>query len=310
MPKVTAIITTFNRSNFLEKAIDSVLSQSFRDFELLILDNSSEDNTKEVVHSFEDSRIKYILHEPIGISEQRNLGLNQAKADFVAFLDDDDFWLPNKLQDQYDQITKSEEIALVYGAYFFFDGDVRSKVFHSKQFTDYFEPLLANVDGFCASASNPMLRLSAAKEVQGYKDWIKSGEDYYLYIELSKKYSFIYVDKCLLAIRDHQGPRLIGRLGDRITLEEEILARFGEELSAKTKLFLLRKIAGKYVRNGDAVKGRVLLWRLLASEKFWLDARAWAQFLLTFAGTSGYSYVHNLLSRRKQRKMNMANEYL
>src|SRR5262245_17522490 len=122
MPRVSAIITTFNRPQFLQKAIRSVLTQDDPDFELLVLDNSSTDNTPEIVKSFQDPRIRYIRHEPVGISRARNLGVKESRGEFIAFLDDDDEWLPGKIRVELSLFQKgNDRVALTYGGFQWFN---------------------------------------------------------------------------------------------------------------------------------------------------------------------------------------------
>ena len=102
MPTVTAVIVTFNRAQFLGEAIQSVLNQTYANLELLVLDNSSTDNTPEIVGNFSDSRISYLRHSPRSISESRNLGLSEAKGEFIAYLDDNDGQFPQHPQHQGD----------------------------------------------------------------------------------------------------------------------------------------------------------------------------------------------------------------
>jgi glycosyltransferase involved in cell wall biosynthesis len=95
--KVDVIIPTYNRGEFLQAAIGSVLNQSFRDLTLLVVDDASNDDTQSVRKAFDDKRIKYIRHTVNrGEAVARNTGLSNGDAEFVAFLDDDDEWLPEK----------------------------------------------------------------------------------------------------------------------------------------------------------------------------------------------------------------------
>lgn len=101
MPKVSVIIPTYNRAKFLKRAINSVLNQTFKDFELIIVDDGSTDDTSEVIYNFGDSRIKYIRYEKNkGAAVVRNTGIKNAKGDFIAFQDSDDEWLSQKLKKQ------------------------------------------------------------------------------------------------------------------------------------------------------------------------------------------------------------------
>jgi glycosyltransferase involved in cell wall biosynthesis len=101
MRKVDVIIPSYNRTSFLRKAITSVLNQSFTDFAIIVVDDCSSDNIKPLLESFQDDRIKYVRNEVnMGEGRARNIGVSNATADYVAFLDDDDEWLPAKLKMQ------------------------------------------------------------------------------------------------------------------------------------------------------------------------------------------------------------------
>ena len=100
MPRVSVIITTYNRAHLVSQAIQSVLDQTFRDFELIIVDDGSSDDTEAVVRGFNDPRIRYIYQENKGISGARNTGIRNARGRYIAFLDSDDLWLPTKIEQQ------------------------------------------------------------------------------------------------------------------------------------------------------------------------------------------------------------------
>lgn len=99
MPEVSVIIPTYNREHTLKRAIESVLSQTFKDFELIIVDDCSIDDTKDLVEGFRDERIVYVRHEQnVGPAAARNTGIKRARSQLIAFLDSDDEWLPEKLR--------------------------------------------------------------------------------------------------------------------------------------------------------------------------------------------------------------------
>lgn len=101
MLKVSVIIPTYNRAKLVDRAINSVLVQTFKDFELLIVDDVSTDNTQQIVEQFRDERIKIIHHQKNkGGSAARNTGIKMAMGEYIAFLDDDDEWIPTKLEKQ------------------------------------------------------------------------------------------------------------------------------------------------------------------------------------------------------------------
>lgn len=299
-PRVTAVITTFNRAHFLGDAIKSVLGQTMPDFELLILDNSSRDATEDVIRSFSDPRIRYLRHEPMPISPQRNIAINMARGEFVGFLDDDDVWLPHKLDAELAVFAQHDEsVALVYGGYQFFDERgvfafqkplVHGKVLHS---------LLLERDGFCASASNPLLRRSVVQALGGYDDDVKSGEDIHLYLRLARDWMVEFTDEIVVSIRQHDGPRLIDNMEARILLEERVLRDFDDVMDDNLRIRFLKKIGGKYVRMGDMNRGREKLRCAIAMQP--TNVEAIGQYLASFLGPSAYFGIHRRLLGLKKR---------
>lgn len=117
-PRVSVILPTYNREATLGAAIQSVLDQSFRSFELIIVDDASSDATEQLVGSIDDARISYLRHQNnSGGSAARNSGLKAAKGELLAFQDSDDRWLPEKLERQVAQLDANPEIGLVWCPY-------------------------------------------------------------------------------------------------------------------------------------------------------------------------------------------------
>ena len=114
MEKVSIIIPTYNRADVLVTSIQSVLQQSYTDFELLIVDDGSTDNTDIVVESIHDDRIRYLkMPENKGVAAARNEGIRQAKYDYIAFQDSDDHWKPEKLEKQMACLTQKPACSTV-----------------------------------------------------------------------------------------------------------------------------------------------------------------------------------------------------
>jgi glycosyltransferase involved in cell wall biosynthesis len=116
-PKVSVIIPTYNRSKVIGRTIESVLGQTLPDFELIIVDDGSVDETRDVVNNFNDDRIRYIWQTNQERSVARNTGIAASKAPYITFLDSDDLFLPNKLADQYEMLEKFKEIDWVLGGW-------------------------------------------------------------------------------------------------------------------------------------------------------------------------------------------------
>ena len=116
IPTVSIVIPTYNHSKFISKALESVINQTYKNWEAIIIDNNSTDNTDKVINQYNDPRIKYLKIDNNGvIAKSRNLGINEAKAEWIAFLDSDDWWTKDKLEVCLSKIDKN--IDFIYHAY-------------------------------------------------------------------------------------------------------------------------------------------------------------------------------------------------
>jgi len=123
-PLVSVIITTYNRADLIAEAIRSVLDQTYQNFEIIVVDDGSTDNTKEVVRKFDDNRIKYIYTANWGgPARPRNIGIKRARGEYMAFLDADDYWKENKLEIQLKHFNSPEIVSV--GAHAIKIGDLR-----------------------------------------------------------------------------------------------------------------------------------------------------------------------------------------
>lgn len=114
MAKVSVIIPTYNRGNLIARALDSVLAQTFKDFDVTIIDDGSTDNTKEVIKPYE-GKVNYIYQKNGGISAARNRGIAESTGQYIAFLDSDDYWAPQKLEVQSKVLDDHPKVGIVYG---------------------------------------------------------------------------------------------------------------------------------------------------------------------------------------------------
>ena len=114
-PIVSVVIPTYNRAAFLQRAIQSVLHQTYQHFEILVIDDGSTDETEEVVNRFQDARIRYLkLEENTRGRKARNVGIKESRGQWIAFLDSDDTWLPKKLEHQLSDIASTDEPLLCF----------------------------------------------------------------------------------------------------------------------------------------------------------------------------------------------------
>lgn len=113
MPKVSVIVTTYNRKEYLTETIQSILNQTYQDFELIVIDNFSNYDFYALIESFKNEKIIALQNQNNGIiAINRNIGINQAKGEYIAFCDDDDIWIQNKISKQMDVFDKDKSLVL------------------------------------------------------------------------------------------------------------------------------------------------------------------------------------------------------
>jgi len=185
MPFFTVIIPTYNRADLIEVAINSVLQQSFTDFEIIVIDDASQDDTEKVVSKFSDTRIQYLKNERnLERSRTRNKAINLAKGNYITFLDSDDYYLENHLQNFYDEISS---VKIKSAMFFCNKKTLENKVISSNLFL----PILENpVEYFLLIPVMP-LQVCLSKEIllkHQFNPGIYINEDSLLWMEIASEY--------------------------------------------------------------------------------------------------------------------------
>ncbi|MEM7431054.1 MAG: glycosyltransferase [Pseudomonadota bacterium] len=149
MPKVTVVMPAYNVSQFIEGAINSVLEQSYADFELLIVNDGSTDDTLAICQGFDDSRIRIIDQQNRGLAGARNSGIREARGTYVAFIDSDDLWRTDKLEQHVRHLDTHPDVGVSYSASQFMEED--------GTLMDLFQsPRLDNIDADHVLCRNPV----------------------------------------------------------------------------------------------------------------------------------------------------------
>ena len=193
---IDVIIPTYNRRHTLGRAIDSVLIQSLKPAEIIIVDDGSTDGTQELI-SINYPDITYIKSENKGVSAARNLGIKHSQSDWLAFLDSDDEWLPNKLEKQSAAISNQKEYKVVHcDEIWFRNGNrVNSKIKHQKYGGSIFEKCLP----LCVvSPSAVIIHRVLFKELGLFDENLPACEDYDLWLRICALYPVLYLDAPLL----------------------------------------------------------------------------------------------------------------
>lgn len=309
--KLTACITTFNRPDFFKESLNSLLNQTNKNFKILILDNGSDSATEKIIDNLskDKNNFFYKRHNPMPISEQRNLALSLVETKYLGFLDDDDFWHKNKVQQFLNFLNEinQKDIALWYSGFKFFK-DVNYERVYSNKIIDSnsdLRSLLLQRGDFTGSASNPIINVKFAKQLNGFDNKILTGEDYEFYLRLSKKNIFFFSNKSLTYIRQHKGSRLGGRLRDYIRTEIIIYRNFCG-LYPEVDQILVRKIATKLIRINKSITAR----KLINIKKIYFNREYFINFFIyiaSFFDADLYYFIHKNfldLAKKLRRKNN------
>lgn len=258
MPKVSVIIPTYNREKYLPEAIDSVLNQTFQDFELIIVDDGSTDNTKEILKPYL-SKIRYIYQKNKGPSAARNTGIRYSTGEWIAFLDADDIWLLYKLKLQVKYLEEHPDIALVYADLGVFNekGVIEKNHYLSRKIsrpTGYiFQELVMRP---LISTITVMVRKSIFDTVGLFSEDLLIGEDYELWLRIAKNYKIGYLPKVVAMYRIHklsiiQGDfNILQGIPGEIKVVEKMLNRYPEEKRKLNRFKYRRRLSRPYFGIG------------------------------------------------------------
>ena len=205
MTKVSIIIPVYNAEKTILETIQSVQSQSFTDWELIVIDDGSSDNTVTIIEEIQESRLQLFCYENAGATVARNRGLAQAQGNFIAFLDADDLWSEDKLVLQLVALQKHPDAGVAYCWTSFIDEQgkvffLQKPVWH--QGNVYPELLLRN---FLACGSIPLIRKEAIAAVGEFDPHLKSCQDWEYWLRLAKYWSFVLVPQHLVFYRQSSG---------------------------------------------------------------------------------------------------------
>ncbi|MBI4430618.1 MAG: glycosyltransferase [Candidatus Omnitrophica bacterium] len=201
-PKVSIVLVTHNRPSYLQEAIESVASQTFEDWELLIFDNGSDDKTAMLVKSFvkEDNRIRYFFQDNIGISAARARAISYVSGDYVAFLDDDDLYYPKKIESQVCFLDKNPKIGMVYSYVDMVDENKKFIRTWPDNPVKNFEGLVAD----CVIQPNSVLvRKKCFDTVGTFRIDLKGSDDYEMWLRISRFFTMDFLPEIVGQYRRH-----------------------------------------------------------------------------------------------------------
>jgi glycosyltransferase involved in cell wall biosynthesis len=193
---VSVIIPTYNRANTIRKAIESALFQTYRNCEIIVIDDGSTDETENIVFSINDNRLLYHKIVNSGANVARNTGLKKAKGEYIAFLDSDDEWLPDKISKQMELIML-HDVDVVYSGFVCINEKGESlRNVYPVEYQNFFVELI--VSNYIGTLSTLIVKKSCLLEVGGFDESLPSCQDWDLYIRLAMHYRFKAVNALLV----------------------------------------------------------------------------------------------------------------
>ncbi len=199
-PLVTVIIPTYNRESTIKRAIDSVLGQSYKNLEVIVVDDGSSDNTIQIVNSYQDKRLRLIcLSENCGANIARNKGIACANGEYIAFQDSDDEWFKDKLKIQLNCMTKSNK-KVCYCPYILIENNIKTIVPNCSDSKELCEEKIIDTLRKRNVIPTPALILhkEVIETVGMFDETIRRLQDYEYAIRICQKYEIAYVSKPLL----------------------------------------------------------------------------------------------------------------
>lgn len=201
MPIISVIVPAYNAQKTIQETIESVLNQTFRDFELIVINDGSQDLTLDIVSNIQDSRLRVFSYPNAGPQKSRNRGILHAVGEYISFIDADDLWTSDKLELQLKALSLNPEAAVAYswtdyiyehgqifrpGPHFDFNGDVYSRL------------LLSD---FVGSGSNPLIRKQALIAVGSFDESLPAAQDWEMWLRLAARYHFVAVPSVQILYR-------------------------------------------------------------------------------------------------------------
>ena len=277
MPTVTVIIPTYNRCNLLAHAIDSVLRQSYKDFELLVIDDGSTDNTRQAVADIKNNRIKYFHKNNGGASSARNLGLKNTQGQFICFLDSDDLWPNNFLQTMTANLQNNPQYGAAYcmRTLLFQDGSKKpsyqKEFFSSGQITEkLFQKTFIQTSAIC-------FRKNVLEGIF-FDESLTNGEDVDVWLRVSTRTKFLFVPDIQITYRQQtatpDSPPFHPKYCNRIRVLERFYFRLGgnkyiPHKTAMRKLSYAYRSAAKKAFNASCRKAAIELTKTALQYQKW-----------------------------------------
>jgi glycosyltransferase involved in cell wall biosynthesis len=309
-PLISVIIPTYNRANLLPRAVRSACGQTYRNLEILVVDDASSDNTEEVARMLEeeDARVRYIKREKNGGgSAARNTGIRESKGEYIALLDSDDEWLSEKIEKQMKVFEKSndEKLGVVYCGYKEIKNNKTVFINTPKHKGNIIQTLLIN-NYITGGGSTGLIKKECFNEI-GFFDESKilkegGSQDYDMYLRIATKYHFGYTTEALAVYHQH-GTNLTSssKIWKKIEAQKHVMKKHEALYKKYPKLLQKRntKIAILLLLNGRMKEGRKEIRQVFKNNP---NLILILHYLLSFFGYKCYIFIAKIKNSFTQRR--------
>lgn len=201
--KISVIIPTYNYGEFICDCIESVINQTYRNYEIIVIDDGSKDNTAEIIKKYKNE-ILYFYKENGGPSSARNYGIKKATGDYICFLDADDVFLPKKLELQIAYMKENKNIGLLYSDYYCVSKELKiTQYYESMGFKSHGEAIRYLLNYNYINTSTTMIPKACIDHIGLFNEKYRYLEDFDLWLRIGSKYRFKYINKPLVKTRSH-----------------------------------------------------------------------------------------------------------
>jgi len=234
---VSVIIPTYNRPTLLRRALESVVNQSYKNLEIIIINDGGDESSRDITQSFKDDRITYLSHgSNKGGSAARNTGIRNTKGEYIAFLDDDDQWIPSKIETQLNKMAKTDpDVGFCFSAVTNVYENREEDTWVPEGIDDYFDLALERFNGFLNVTL--FVKKAVLEDVGGFDENLPSHQEVDLVLKMARKYKGLGINRSLVKV-DMSDHRQVGRnLLKRAKGREMILKKYLNEFSIKPIVF-------------------------------------------------------------------------
>lgn len=302
-PQVGIILPARNRAYALRRTLDGIRAQTFSDWELILIDDGSTDGTRELIASYQDSRFVYVRNEtPLGAAKARNIGRARTRAEFIAFQDAGDDWLPEKLALQVERLRASPpEVGMVYSSLtlVYLDGSRMTEhapTFRPGDADTYRRALGMEVMGIDLPAC--LFRASALEHCGGFDEALGRWIDLELFMRLAKTCRFDHVEG-LLTLCYERPDAITMNVDALMAAHERILEKYARDLSPEN-VGAHRRIVGRRLLGSPrwSAAGRSMLYGVLRAPG--ATAGDWLWFGLSLGGPGLHRLIRHLRNRLRR----------